>query len=175
MRIEKFNQPKRQLIQKESQPTFVPWSDAPPTAWPGIYKAHCPGNPTCRITIKGDRLIVDDIALPVQAVSIWVKGGTGVQGNATLGIVGTVLLGALGLLLYGIPSFQSVFAISYFTPSGERRQLPFGFDNVDESCFFETEFLAILGHPMGKERPEAKDFLWQESDYAVKPDANPVN
>ena len=146
-----------------------------PAAWSGTYKAHCPGKPTCRVTITGDRLIVDDIAVPVQAVSIWVKGGPGVQGNATLGTVGTVLLGAPGLLFYGIRSFQSVFSISYFTPSGESRQLSFGFDNVDESRFFETEFLAILGQPMGKERPEAKGFLWKESDYAVKSDANPVN
>jgi hypothetical protein len=60
-------------------------------------------------------------------------------------------------------------------PSGESGQFSFSFDNVDESRFFETEFLAILGQPMGKERPEAKDFVWKESDYAVKPEASPVN
>lgn len=146
-----------------------------PAAWAGTYKAHCPGRPTCRVTITDDRLSVDDKAVPVQAVSIWVKSGPGVQTNAALGTVGRILLGAPGILFYGIQSFQSVFSISYFMPSGESRQLSFGFDNVDESRFFETEFLAILGQPMGKERPEAKGFVWKESDYSVKPETSPVN
>jgi len=146
-----------------------------PSAWAGTYKAHCPDRPTCRVKVTGDRLIVDDKAVPLQAVSIWVKGGPGVQTNAALGGVGTILLGAPGLLLYGIQSFNSNFSISYFMPSGESGQFSFSFDNVDESRFFETEFLAILGQPMGKERPEAKDFVWKESDYAVKPEASPVN
>ena len=148
---------------------------SPSAAWSGTYKAHCPGKPICRVTITGDRLIVDDKAVPVQAISVWAKGGPGVQGNATLGTVGTILFGAPGLLLYGIRSFQSVFLISYFMPSGENGQLSFGFDNVDESRFFETEFLAISGQPMGKEKPEAKSFVWKESDYSVKPDATPIN
>jgi hypothetical protein len=146
-----------------------------PAAWAGTYKAHCPDRPTCRVKLTGDRLIVDDKAVPLQAVSIWVKGGPGVQTNAALGGVGTILLGAPGLLLYGIQSFQSIFSISYFMPSGGSGQFSFSFDNVDESRFFETEFLAILGQPMGKERPEAKDFAWKESDYSVKPEVSPVN
>jgi hypothetical protein len=146
-----------------------------PVAWAGTYKAHCPDRPKCRVKITGDRLIVEDKAVPLQAVSIWVKGGPGVQTNAAVGGVGTILLGAPGLLLYGIQSFKSVFLISYFMPSGESGLFSFSFDNVDESRFFETEFLAILGQPMGKERPEAKDFVWKETDYSVKPEANPVN
>lgn len=146
-----------------------------PAAWAGTYKAHCPGRPTCLVTIKGDRLSVDDKVVPVQAVSNWAKGGPGVQTNAALGAVGTILLGAPGLLFYGIQSFQSVFTISYFMPSGESGQLSFGFKNVDESRFFETELLAILGLPMGNERPEAKGFVWKESDYSVNPKVSPVN
>ena len=146
-----------------------------PAAWAGTYKAHCLGRPTCLVTIKGDRLSVDDKVVPVQAVSNWAKGGPGVQTNAALGAVGTILLGAPGLLFYGIQSFQSVFTISYFMPSGESGQLSFGFKNVDESRFFETELLAILGLPMGNERPEAKGFVWKESDYSVNPKVSPVN
>jgi len=146
-----------------------------PAAWAGTYKAHCLGRPTCLVTIKGDRLSVDDKVVPVQAVSNWAKGGPGVQTNAALGAVGTILLGAPGLLFYGIQSFQSVFTISYFMPSGESGQLSFGFKNVDESRFFETELLAILGLPMGSERPEAKGFVWKESDYSVNPKVSPVN
>ena len=141
-----------------------------PTVWAGTYKAHCPGRPTCLVTIKGDRLTVDNKVVPVQALSIWAKSGPGVQTNTALGAVGSILLGVPGLLLfYGIQSFQSVFSISYFMPSGEIGQLSFGFKNVDESRFFETELLTILGLPMGKERPEAKGFIWKESDYSVNP------
>lgn len=121
------------------------------------------------MTIKGDRLAVDDRVVPVQAVSIWAKSGPGVQTNAALGAVGTILLGAPGLLFYGIQSFQSVFSISYFMPSGKIGQLSFGFKNVDESRFFETELLAILGLRMGQEKIEARGFVWKESDYSMNP------
>lgn len=144
-----------------------------PAAWAGTYKARCPDRPTCRVRITGDRLIVDDKAVPLDAISIWVKGGRGVQTNTAIGAVGTIMLGAPGLLFYGIQSFHSEFLISYFMPSGDSGQFSFGFDNVDESRFFETEFLAILGQPMGKERSKAKDFVWKESDYSVKPEASP--
>lgn len=140
-----------------------------PAVWAGTYKAHCPGRPTCLVTIKGDRLAVDDRVVPVQAVSIWAKSGPGVQTNAALGAVGTILLGAPGLLFYGIQSFQSLFSISYFMPSGKIGQLSFGFKNVDESRFFETELLAILGLRMGQEKIEARGFVWKESDYSMNP------
>jgi hypothetical protein len=145
-----------------------------PPALAGTYKAQCDAKSTCVVKITTDRLIVGDRVVPIQAIFSWVKGGPGLNTNSGLGAGATILLGVPGMLLYGVQSFKSVFDIAYFTPSGEIGHLYFGFNNVDESRFFETEILATLAQPMGKESPQAKSFVWKESDYSLQPDANPV-
>jgi len=131
----------------------------------GSYEARCSSKRNCVVKVLGDRLIVDDKIVPIDAITSWAKGGPGSRSNAVLGAGATLLFGAPGLLAFGLRSFKSTFSIAYYTPEGEISELAFAFINGDSSRFFETEIQAATGLPIGKVKREAKDFKWRESDY----------
>jgi hypothetical protein len=131
----------------------------------GTYDVLCNVDQKCVVKVLGDRLIVGEKIVPIQAIASWSKSGPGVNSNSIIGAIATWLVIPASSPGFYYATFQSKFNITYYTPEQKADQVSIDFANESVSRFFEAELQAATDLPQGALNDKASQFKWNTTGY----------